>query len=93
MKKWFFPGVILIFILMALTVPSKQDYFDWIKDKVKEEANSVMVNIGVNLVGDSILDNSSRCTKLLVYSYCNTYISQENKVRAIGIFNTFIALE
>jgi len=91
MKKYMLIIVVFIVVLAMLTVPSKQDYVEWIKGEIKQESNNSLVNLGVNLLGSLLIENSSTCKNYIVVTVCSTNILETKEVTAVGLFNKFFS--
>lgn len=92
MKKYIAIAIIILLVLAVLTVPKQDDYASWMKNRIKQEANNVLMDWGVELVGDRVIRSSSTCANYVVFSLCETKLTEQNKFRALGAFHQFIAL-
>ncbi|WP_341281025.1 hypothetical protein [Paenibacillus sp. FSL H8-0537] len=93
MKKYTFIIVLFLLVIAAVTVPSKQQYAEWLKGHIKEESNSLIINLGVDLLGTTIIEKVTTCQSYVVLSVCTTEISESEKIKAAGLFNNFIPLQ
>ncbi|KQO18154.1 hypothetical protein [Paenibacillus sp. Leaf72] len=93
MKKYTVIIVLFLLVAAALTVPSKQQYAEWLKGHIKEKNNSLIINLGVDLLGITIIEKVTTCQSYVVLSVCTTKISGPEKIKAAGIFNHFIPLQ
>ncbi|WP_374016022.1 hypothetical protein ABU162_16870 [Paenibacillus thiaminolyticus] len=92
MKKYIAIALVLVLVLAVLTVPKQNDYASWMKNRIKQEADNVLMDWGVELVGDRLIRSTSSCANYVVLSLCETKVTEQNKFRAIGAFHQFIAL-
>lgn len=92
-KKYTFIIVLFLLVIAAVTVPSKQQYAEWLKGHIKEESNSLIINLGVDLLGTTIIEKVTTCQSYVVLSVCTTEISESEKIKAAGLFNNFIPLQ
>ncbi|WP_338554520.1 hypothetical protein [Paenibacillus sp. KS-LC4] len=93
MKKYTVIIVLFLLVIAAVTVPSKQQYAEWLKGHIKEESDSLIINLGVDLLGTTIIDKVSTCQSYVFLNVCTTEISKSEKITAAGIFNNFIPLQ
>lgn len=92
-KKW---GILLAMVVLVivcyLTRPSEGQYTSWIKGQIKKNTNSILVNIGTDLLGDKIIQKYTTYKDFYLFSYADTRIDDYQGITAIGIFNIFIPI-
>jgi len=85
--------IILVLIVAALTVPNEDQYASWLKSKATEKSDSKFLKFGVELLGSTIIKETTTCKQLIVFNYCRTEMDSKNYVVAIGVFNRFFPVE
>ena len=93
MKKLFYVLIIAFVLATAVkTNPSKEKYVMWAKEQLKNQANNGLVNLGIDLFGDTIIDSVTRDQNDVFFSVFDSKLSTGKDVKAIGIFNHFFLL-
>ncbi|REK74544.1 hypothetical protein [Paenibacillus paeoniae] len=94
MKKRWLPILLIVFVILAFTVPTTEDYNEALKNKIKKETgNHILVNVGVSLLGDvmnTLIDTSTSCQKYVVIRACETKITNSDRFKSIGLLNYYI---
>ncbi|MFD2115591.1 DUF4359 domain-containing protein [Paenibacillus yanchengensis] len=105
LKKSIVVIVIILLFVAVITKPTKDDYIAWVKEELKQELNAEInkgknkeigkqfVNLGVNMVGSFVVDNTTSCKDYLLFKVCNTNILDSKEMTALGLYNNFIRLK
>ncbi|MEA2077481.1 MAG: hypothetical protein U9O95_05635 [Candidatus Marinimicrobia bacterium] len=87
------PGIILIIlaVLMIITNPSKDDFFEWVNNKALEESESSIEGVLTNMFVTPLLKSMTVRKDYILFS---TYTIEfdENETIYLGIFKKFIEL-
>jgi hypothetical protein len=83
--------VAIIFVLMAVTNPSKNAYDDWAKAQLSSETNNSLAKGVIELIGAPIIDQATTKSNYILFSLFQTSY-QGNTIKTIGLFNNFILI-
>lgn len=89
-KKYLLIAVIII--LAAVTVPKEDEYVLWLKDKLKQESENGIVDLGIDLFGSPVINGLTSCKSYVVISLCKTNVLENESITAVGVFANFISL-
>ncbi len=87
------PGIILliILVLMVITNPDKDDFFEWVNDQAIEASESSLEGVLTNIFVTPLLKSATVRKDYILFS---TYTIEfnENKTVFLGILKNFIEL-
>ncbi|KEO81425.1 DUF4359 domain-containing protein [Tumebacillus flagellatus] len=92
MKKSGWILLIVLFGLMAITNPNKNDYISWVKEKAVEKSQDSLEKGLISVFGNPIFDSTTTSTNYVFFSRYSTELDSKHKVKAIGVFKNFIPI-
>lgn len=93
-KRSFITPIIITLLLltMAITNPNKEEYTNYIKEKVIQESKGDILVTGITmLLGKPLIENTTTTTNFILFSVFTTNIDN-NEIAFLGIFKNFIPL-
>lgn len=78
----------LLFMFLAKTNPGIAEYSSWVSHKIQDQSTSVLVDVGVDLLGKPIIESSTIVKDFIVFSIFTTEIGDQRSV-TIGILGMF----
>lgn len=93
MKKRSILGNILllaIVIILVSTRPNEAKYTSWLKQNVRDNNPNILVQIGVDVLGDTVIQRTTTYKDYYLFTYADTKVGSQFRLTAIGILNTFI---
>jgi len=81
-------GILVLFLLMFFTVPSTQEYHEWLTEKYRINCDSI------DCIHSTIDPMTESIEHLPFIMIGETYIFDDtkNSIKAIGVFNVFITI-
>lgn len=75
---------------MYVTNPSMNQYESWLKEKMKEESQSEILDRGIDLLGPKYIEENTTWTNYIIFSVYKTELPNSKVMTSVGIFKRFI---
>jgi hypothetical protein len=81
----------IIFLVLAFTNPSKDQYIGWAKSNLASKTNDGVKRLAISLLGSSVLDKTTQRNNLLIASVYTTSLANK-EVIVVGVLGNFILI-
>ena len=81
----------IVLIVATQTNPSKAEFVDWAKEKLKVESKNKYIDLGIDLFGEKLI-NSVTTKEDYVFLSLYEVTAMNKQIKVIGIFNHFIPI-
>jgi hypothetical protein len=81
-----------ILVIAAVTNPSKEKFVIWAKDQLKGKYNNGLVNMGIEVLGDGVINSVTNSSNYVFFTVYDSKISASKDIKVLGVFNNFIPL-
>jgi len=83
-------AIAIVIIMLANTVPSKQDYVSWMNNKIIQQTASTDNKL-MSFIGGTLINSLTTEENLYFCSVFRTYIN-DTTITTLGVFNKFVVV-
>lgn len=90
-RKIMFVMIALVLIVAFATNPTREQYINWVKERVIKETGQGILGIAVAKWGGTVIEGTTRGSNYVLFSVYKTKIINDELV-TLGVFHQFFSL-